>query len=142
MTHAFMAHSTGLHPCRPRFGAGRAAKVLVIGALLAAALGCAGSDRDVDHLVRKYAEPPADIPWAMVGDTEEFWQDVDVLHRASLEGHREALRTLLVIGTFTDGAVSQGMPDLEDVVRRHPGLAREIILGDARLRARYAHWVQ
>jgi len=76
-----------------------------------------------------------------VRDTKEFWADVNVLYETSLRGDRDALRTLLVIDTFTDGAVAEGMPELDEVVERHRAMAKEIIMGNSRLKTRFGHWV-
>jgi hypothetical protein len=76
-----------------------------------------------------------------VGDTKEFYRDVDILYKASVQGHRGALHTLLTIGTFTDGVISESMPDIHWVVREYPEMASEIILGDARLKKHFSHWV-
>lgn len=79
--------------------------------------------------------------WDLVSDTEEFWTDVATLYKASVQGHTEAFRTLLTIGTYTDGAVSEGMPDLVWVVQEYPEMASEIIMRDPRLRKHFKHWV-
>ena len=78
----------------------------------------------------------------MVDDTPEFWADIDVLDSASRNGDREALRALLTIGTFADGAVSEGMPDVHNVVQRHRPMAKEVIMEERRLKGRFAHWVE
>ena len=103
--------------------------------------GCSSSGTGVSAIVEKYAHPPTERPWSLVDDTEEFWADVDVLYEASLRGDRDALRTLLVIDTFTDGAVAEGMPELCEVVERHRAIARDIILGDSRLKERFGYWI-
>jgi len=103
--------------------------------------GCSSSGTGVSAIVEKYARPPAEGPWSLVSDTAEFWADVDVLYEASLEGDRDALRTLLVVDTFTDGAVAEGMPELYVVVQRHRAVAKGIILADSRLKAKFGHWI-
>jgi hypothetical protein len=114
---------------------------LLMTMLIPVLLGCAPSDGNLTAVIQKYAAPPADIPWNLVGDTEQFWVDVDVLYQAALKGHGESIRTVLVIGTFTDGAVSEGMPDLQELVRRHRETAKDIILGSARLKDKYGYWL-
>lgn len=104
--------------------------------------GCTPPDDDLNAVIRKYSEPPDDVPWELVDDTEQFWADVDVLHKASSSGNREALHTLLTIETFTDGAVAEGMPDLQEVVNLHREEAKQIVMGDARLKSHFAHWFQ
>lgn len=96
----------------------------------------------VDAVIKKYARPPAEGPWELVDDTPEFWADIDVLDSASRNGDREALRALLTIGTFADGAVSEGMPDVHNVVQRHRPMAKEVIMEERRLKGRFAHWVE
>ena len=104
--------------------------------------GCAPSGGDLRAVIQKYAAPPHEIPWNLVDDTEQFWADVDVLYRASLKGHSESLRTLLVLGTFTDGVVAEEMPDLWELVQGQRETAREIIIGNDRLQQRYCHWLE
>jgi len=117
-------------------------KTLIAVILLLALVGCTSPQCNTSALARKYAAPPEQGHWELVVDTPEFWQDVEVLHRASLRGNPDAIRTILIIGAFTDGAVAEGMPDLLDVVKAHPKAARQVILGDTRLKNTYSHWVQ
>lgn len=116
-------------------------KTLIPAILLVALSGCTSSEVNTAAVVRKYSAPPEQGHWELIGDTQEFWQDVEVLYRASLRGNPNAMRTILVIGTFTDGAISEGMPDLSEVVKKHPEVAKQVILGDTRLKHKYSHWV-
>jgi hypothetical protein len=93
-------------------------------------------------VIKKYSAPPAQGPWSLVGDTEQFWQDMGVLYDASLRGDAEAIRAILFVGSFTDGAVAEDMPDLHYIVECHPGTAKEIIQRYERLQTQYSHWVQ
>jgi len=64
------------------------------------------------------------------------------MHTASVRGDRDAMRTILTILTFTDGAVAEGMPDVHAVVKKHPKMAKEIVFGNDRLKRKCGHWVQ
>ena len=54
----------------------------------------------------------------------------------------DALRTLLVIGTFTDGYIAECMPDLSALVEKFSEMGRRVILSDQRLKLHYGHWVR
>jgi len=114
-----------------------------VAAMLVAVLsGCTSSRPGAAALVRKYSAPPAEGHWGLVDDTHQFWQDVRILHSAGLQGNPDAMRTILVIGIFADGAVAEGMPDLDEVVKKHPDAAKQIIQSDNRLKKKYSHLVR
>jgi hypothetical protein len=46
-----------------------------------------------------------------------------------------------MIETYTDGADSEGMPETYSVVEHHKQMARQVILGNDRLRAHFGHWL-
>lgn len=102
--------------------------------------GCVGPQAREAGVVKKYAELKdlSDAKrWGLIGDTEKFWADIQVLYAASLLGNREAFRTFLLINSYTDGAVAECMPDFELVLDWHPEMCRAVIFGDERLRTRY-----
>jgi uncharacterized protein YceK len=117
-------------------------KRFVIAVMVAVLSGCASSRPDATAVVQKYSAPPAEGHWSLVDDSHQFWQDVRILHSAGLQGDPDAIRTILVIGVFADGAVAEGMPDLHEVVKKHPHVAKQIIQNDNRLKKKYSHWVQ
>ncbi len=93
-------------------------------------------------VVEKYSSPPDQCCWNLIADTHEFWRDVDALHSASLGGDPDAIRTILVIEAFTDGAVSERMPNLLRIVKKYPKIAKQVICGDDRLKKKYSHWIE
>jgi hypothetical protein len=110
--------------------------------IVVAAVGCASSRTDTVAVVQKYSAPPAKGHWGLVDDSQQFWRDVGLLHAASLRGDPDAMRTILVIGIFADGAVSESMPDLSETVKKHPETGRQIIYSDNRLEAKYSRWAK
>ena len=110
--------------------------------LLVLLVGATGCRSPVDVAIGKYSNPPAQVPWDLVSDTKEFGSDVDTLYHASAQGDREAFHALLTIGSFTDGAVSECMPDLTTIVQQHPDMSSQVTMGDPRLTQRYQHGVK
>jgi hypothetical protein len=117
-------------------------RCLLVLIFLLGSIGCTLRSKDAAQVVRNYSSPPTPGQWLLVADTEKFWDDVAILHRASIRGHREAYHTLLTIQTFTDGAVAEGMPDTFRVAQQHPEMASQVIAGDNRLKIRFGHWLE
>jgi hypothetical protein len=96
-------------------------------------------DPNAVAIVKKYSSPPVQAPWHLVDDTDEFWHDVNSLYCASLHGDPNAIHTVFVIDSFTDGAIAEQMPDLELVMKKNPNIVRKVILNDASLKKKYSH---
>ena len=95
----------------------------------------------LDAVIDKYSSPPATDYWALVSESDVFRQDVQTLHTAASAGNRDAIKTLLVIYTHTDGAIAENYPDLKPLVLRYPRQAQTIIGGDPRLMRFFGHWI-
>jgi hypothetical protein len=117
-------------------------KIFILVILAVALGGCRHSQSNVASVVDKYSSPPEDDIWDLVGDTEEFWADVEILYCASLNGDPDAVRTIFIIDTYTDGAVGEGMPDLSEILEKNPEIAGQVILGNARVKEKYSHWLR
>jgi len=109
--------------------------------LLMIIFGGCKSQPDSNNVVVKYSALSDQTRSSLVGDTEEFWRDVDLLYRASIKGDPNSIRTLFIIGSFSDGIVSEGMPDLSTIVEKYPEISKEVIMGNERLRGKYSHWL-
>ena len=94
-----------------------------------------------NDVCNKYSNPPTKRPWDKVSDSSEFVSDVDLLYNFCLLGNPRAIHTLLVIGTYTDGALSEGMPSLFKIVDRYYIISSYIINNDSRLYHHYGHWL-
>ena len=92
-------------------------------------------------ILRKYADPPEQYYWRLVGDTDEFWSDVEVIYGAAMDGNRKAIRIMLWFEYHSDGHVSEWLPDARPIIEAHPEIAREIFLEEKALRKKGAHWV-
>lgn len=115
---------------------------LAIVGLLFAMIGCSTGKDDVARAVEKYSDPPVGEGWPLVADTKEFWDDVATLYEASARGDRSAFHTLLTIHRFSDGAVSENMPDVFQVAHDHPDMASDTIASDAKLKSQFGHWLE
>ena len=103
---------------------------------------CHSSEDRLHEVIEKYSNPPSEGSWELVGDTHEFWNDITLLHQKSAAGYPDAIRTLLVIRSFTDGAVSEGMPVISRIRDYNPVLFKQVIMSDERLKGHCSHWVQ
>jgi hypothetical protein len=99
-----------------------------------------GADRHVPIILAKYKDSPEDVrkSWDLVSDTANFWMDIAILYEAAMNNNREAIRVLLIIGLFTDGAVSESMPELRTFFTLYPTETLRIIESDPRLQIRYS----
>jgi hypothetical protein len=95
----------------------------------------------IDPIIYRYSTPPQDGLWSAVADTEPFWDDVAALYAAADHGNAPALRALLLIRSYSDGAISEEMPDIQLIVARHKPMASRVIMGEDRLRNRFGHWL-
>jgi hypothetical protein len=95
----------------------------------------------VKRLVMKYSNPPTSRQWNLVTDSVQFFSEMKTLEQAAYGGDAEALRVLFVIRTYTDGAASEGFPDMYSLFERHRGAASTIIRNDPRLRKQFGHWL-
>jgi hypothetical protein len=95
----------------------------------------------VKRLVMKYSNPPTSRPWNLVTDSVQFFSEMETLEQAAYGGDAEALRVLFVIRTYTDGAASEGFPDMHALFVRHRIAASAIIRSDPRLREQFGHWL-
>jgi len=118
----------------------RYTSILFIGALVPVLCCCQGKP-DVQSLVAKYSQPPKEIPWDLVDDSQPFWDDVEVLDKAALAGDQDAMRAIFAIDTYTDGAAAEQFPSMHDIFTRHRAAASEIIRGNDRVRKKYGHWL-
>jgi hypothetical protein len=115
--------------------------IFVVTALLLV-WGCSPSTPATTAVIAKYANPPAQGSWPLVGDTVQFWKDVAVLADASSRGNSEAFEMLLVIQSFSDGAVAEGMPDTFSIAKENPRMAAKVINGNPRLKTHFGHWTK
>ena len=95
----------------------------------------------VKRLVMKYSNPPVSRPWNLVTDSVQFFSEMKTLEQAAYGGDAEALRVLFVIRTYTDGAASEGFPNMHALFVRHRTAASAIIRSDPRLRNEFGHWL-
>ncbi len=109
--------------------------------VLVASCGGDGTDK-LAETIQKYENVSEADAGILISDTEEFWDDVDLLYSASLRGNREAIRAIFMIGSHTDGHVAEGMPDdRSELPERWRDVCRSVILGNDRLRDNFGHLV-